>query len=177
MRTKLRNTFRRFLDESGAATVEFVVIFPIFFVIFVSSFEMAMMNIRSVMLERATDIVVREIRINQGADYEYEDVRRGVCSLAVMVPDCEETLRIELSPVDTDNWGLLGAGVDCVDKREEINPVVNFTNGVENELMLVRVCAVVNPFFPTVGLGRTMPKNSDGAYFVIASSAFVNEPD
>ncbi len=177
MRKTFHNTLRRFLGESGAASVEFVIVFPIFFSIFVSAFEMGMMNIRAVMLERATDMVVRAVRLNQGSDFEYEDVRTAVCELSVMLPDCEEILRIEMTPVDTDTWGTLPRAADCVDRSQTIQPAVNFTNGVENELMLVRVCAVLDPFFPTVGLGRSMPKDSTGGYIITASSAFVNEPD
>ncbi len=177
MRTKLRNTLRRFLGESGAASVELVIVFPIFFAIFVSAFEMGMMNIRAVMLERATDIVVRAVRINQGADFEYEDVRDEICNLTLMMPNCDQILRVEMTPVDTDTWGTLPRTADCVDRSQTIQPAVNFTNGVENELMLVRVCAVLDPFFPTVGLGRSMPKDKTGGYIVTASSAFVNEPD
>ncbi len=177
MRTKLRNILRRFLGESGAASVEFVIVFPIFFTVFVSSFELGMMNIRAVMMERATDIVVRAIRVNQGTDLEYEDVRTAICDLSIMLPDCEQILRIEMTPVDKDVWGTLPSGADCVDRSQNIQPVVNFTNGIENELMLVRVCAVLDPFFPTVGIGRSMPKDETGGYIITASSAFVNEPD
>lgn len=177
MRTRIRNTLRRFLGESGAASVEFVIVFPAFFAIFVSAFELGMMNIRAVMLERATDMVIRAVRLNQGADFEYEDVRDAVCDLAIALPDCQDILRVEMTPVDTDTWGTLPRAADCVDRSQNVQPAVNFVNGVENELMLVRVCAVIDPFFPTVGIGRSMPKDSTGGYIITASSAFVNEPD
>jgi len=177
MHTRIRNTIRRFLGESGAASVEFVIVFPIFFSVFISAFELGMMNIRAVMLERATDMVVRAIRLNQGQDFEYEDVRDEICNLSVLLSNCDQILRVEMTPVDKDVWGTLPRQLDCVDRSQEIQPAVNFTNGVENELMLVRVCAVIDPFFPTVGIGRTMPKDDTGGYVVSASSAFVNEPD
>ena len=177
MRKVLRKHLKRFLGESGAASVELVIVFPIFFTIFVSAFELGMMNLRAVMLERATDIVVREIRINDGADFEYSDVRDAVCTLAIMIPGCQDAIKVELTPVDPDVWGTLPRELDCINRAEDIDPVVNFTNGTENELMLVRVCAVIDPFFPTVGIGRSMPKDSTGGYIISASSAFVNEPD
>lgn len=166
--------FRR--AEGGAATVELVIVFPFFFAIFVSAFEVAMMNLRAVMLERATDIVVRQIRLNTAADIKYEDVLDGVCQLALIVPDCENTVKIEMRPVSKQSWNIITTGIDCVKREEEIQPDVKFENGQQNELMLIRVCAVIDPFFPTVGVGRTMPKDASGGYIVSASSAFVNEP-
>ena len=177
MRNFIRNSCRRFLGESGAASVEFVIVFPIFFTVFVSAFELAMMNTRAVLLERATDIVVRDIRLNQGADYEYADIRDGICEMSFAIPGCVGAIKIEMTPVSTDTWGTLPTEVDCINRQESVDPIVNFTNGVENELMLVRVCAVIDPFFPTVGIGRTMPKDGTGGYIITASSAFVNEPD
>ncbi len=177
MKKGFQKLLRRFMGESGAATVELVIIFPIFFTVFVSSFELGMMNLRAVMLERSTDIVVRAIRVNAGADFEYEDVRDAICDLTIMIPDCDNVVKVEMNPVDKNVWGTLPRNIDCIDRTEDIEPIVKFENGVENELMLVRVCAVLDPFFPTVGIGRSMPKDKSGGYIISASSAFVNEPD
>ena len=145
MRNFIRNSCRRFLGESGAASVEFVIVFPIFFTVFVSAFELAMMNTRAVLLERATDIVVRDIRLNQGADYEYADIRDGICEMSFAIPGCGGAIKIEMTPVSTDTWGTLPTEVDCINRQESVDPIVNFTNGVENELMLAnRVTSVSN---------------------------------
>jgi len=42
--------------------------------------------------------------------------------------------------------------------------------------MLMRLCAVVDPAFPGIGVGRSMPKDASGGYQIIATTAFVNEP-
>ena len=136
-----------------------------------------MMNIRAVMLERATDLVVREIRLNSGSQIDYDDVLAEICDLTLVIRDCDAVVKIEMIPVDQSNWTTLPAQVDCIKRDEEIQPVVQFVNGQQNELMLVRVCAVLDPLFPTLGIGRTMPKDSSGGYIVTASSAFVNEPN
>lgn len=170
---KLRS-FRR--AEKGAASVELVIVFPVFFSIFVSSFELAMMNIRAVMVERATDIVVRDIRLMGGGSIEYNDVRAAVCATAGLIDNCLESIRIEMQPVDLSNWVILSTEMDCIRREEALQPIVNFENGQENELMLIRVCAIQDPFFPTFGVGRSMPKDETGGYIVSASSAFVNEP-
>ncbi len=174
----IKSHIQRFLrqDQSGAASVEFVIIFPIFFTTFVSAFEVGMMNIRAVMLERATDIAVREIRLNNGTLVAYDDVLRRICDLSLGITDCQNVVKIELNKVNQTGWTTLSNSVDCIKRNETIQPVVNFVNGQENELMLVRVCAVLDPFFPTVGIGKSMPKDASGGYLVVASSAFVNEP-
>ncbi len=163
-------------DEKGAATVELVLVFPFFFALFVSAFEVAIMNMRAVMLERATDIVVRDIRLGGGAALDYDSILGNICALAGIIPDCVETTRIELQPVDTDSWAGLSSTVDCIKRDEDIQPVIKFRNGLENEMMLMRVCSIVDPIFPTVGVGRSMPVDSSGGYQIISSTAFVNEP-
>ena len=83
---------------------------------------------------------------------------------------------MELQAVDKDDFAGIVNNPDCVKRDEDVQPLVRFTNGVENELMLIRACAVIDPFFPSLGVGRSMPVDSTGGYQVIASSAFVNEP-
>lgn len=162
--------------ECGAASVEFVLVFPFFVGVFLSAFDVAMMNFRAVMLERATDVVVRDIRLSSGAQLNYDDVLDDICDEAAMIPDCNNVLRIELVEVSTTNWNGLENGPVCVARNSNMQPLVNFQNGQQNELMLIRVCAVVDPVFPGIGVGRTMPKDASGGYQIIASSAFVNEP-
>lgn len=175
-------TIRRFLkrfirSEKGVASVEFVLVAPFYITVFLSSFELAMMNIRAVMLERATDIVVRDLRLGKVDEPSYDQVVNAICSLTFVVPDCDNTIRIEMRPVDPADWEPLGDDVECVRREEEIQPDVTFENGQQNNMMLLRVCAVFDPFYPTIGVGRSMPKEESGGYIVSASSAFVNEPD
>ena len=110
-----------------------------------------------------------------GAGERHHLSERALC-LAICIV-CVGAINIEMTPLSTDSLGTLPTEVDCINRQESVDPIVNFTNGVENELMLVRVCAVIDPFFPTVGIGRTMPKDGTGGYIITASSAFVNEPD
>lgn len=164
--------------ERGVASVEFVVVFPFFVGVFLSSYEVAIMNMRAVMLERAVDLAVREIRLGGGSAIEHDDVRDQICSQAVLIPECSDVTKIELTRVDRETWAAnVEDQADCQDRLDEIKPPKNFQNGAQNDLMLIRVCSVVDAVFPTFGVGRTIPKDEGGGYILISSSAFVNEPN
>lgn len=169
---------RRFgTSEHGVGTVEFVVVFPFFVAVFLSSYEVAIMNMRAVMMERAMDIAVRDIRLAGGDEIAHDDVREGICEAAILIPKCTDVTKIELTRVDRDTWTTnVDDDPDCRDRLDEIKPPKNFQNGQQNDLMLIRICAVVDPVFPTFGVGRTIPKDESGGYILLASSAFVNEP-
>lgn len=179
--TRLAHLVKRSLSgfrqrETGAATVEFVIVFPFFVAVFLSSFEVAMMNTRAVMMERSLDMVVRRIRLTSGGTLDYDTVLADICNGAAVIPDCMNTTRIELQPVDDVAMTGLLHRPDCVMRNKPIQAAVKFRNGQQNELMLIRVCAVVDPIFPGIGVGRSMPRDASGGYQIIASSAFVNEP-
>lgn len=174
---KLRAGLRKFgVSERGAASLEFVLVFPFFLGVFLSGYEVAIMNTRAVLVERAMDIAVRNIRLSSGATLDYQQVLTDICNEAFLIPDCMNTMKIELTAVDTTTWAGMTQSIDCVERDSTIQPIVRFTNGLQNELMLIRICAVVDPVFPGIGVGRTMPKDSSGGYQIIATSAFVNEP-
>lgn len=175
---KFRTALRRLgLSEAGTASVEFVIVFPFFVGVFVSAFEVAMMNMRAVMLERATDMVVRAIRLSGGnQNLNYDRILGDICNAAGIIPNCVNTTRIELQPVDTANWSGMSGNVDCIRRNAVVQPVVKFQNGQQNEMMLIRVCSIVDPIFPTIGVGQSMPLDESGGYMIVASSAFVNEP-
>jgi hypothetical protein len=42
--------------------------------------------------------------------------------------------------------------------------------------MLIRACLTADALFPTTGIAAQMEQDSQGGYFITASSAFVNEP-
>lgn len=172
----MKNMCRKWRDESGAATVEFVIVFPFFVGLFLSAFDVAMMNLRAVMLERGLDLVVRDIRLSSGAPLVYSDIIDDVCDSAGMIPDCRNNLRVELTPINTTSWNGLQNRPACIARNSSAQPAVVFKNGAQNELMLFRVCATVDTVFPGIGVGRTMPRSPGGGYNIISSTVFVNEP-
>lgn len=174
------NTGRRFLRlrraEEGNATIEFVILFPIFMVLFLSAFEIGLLMVRQVMLDRATDIAVRALRIGEWDNPTHDNLKSFICDQALILPDCKENMLIELSPVSKTTWAPLPEGPTCVDKSAEIQPVVNFEVGIQHELMMVRVCALQKPLAPLTGLGLRLPRQDADHYALVSLSAFVNEP-
>lgn len=175
---KLGRALRAFgVCEKGVASVELVVVFPFFVGVFLSSYEVAIMNIRAVMMERAVDVAVRDIRLGGGGDIEHNDVRARICGEAILIPNCNDVTKIELTRIDRETWQAnVEDEADCQDRLDEIKPPKNFKNGAQNDLMLIRVCAVVDSIFPTFGVGRSIPQDENGGYILISSSMFVNEP-
>lgn len=168
---------RRFWrGEDANSTVEFVIIFPIFMVIFIATFEIGMLMVRQVMLDRATDISVRALRLGSWATPTQDQMKLNICNIASILPECMSNLMIELRPVPTSTWTPLASNATCVDKTAVIQPVTTFDGGQQNELMLVRVCALMKPFFPSSTLGQLLPQAGTEYYALVSTSAFVNEP-
>ena len=168
---------RRFVGEQqGSAAAELVILLPALILLFCMAFELGLVNVRKMMLDHATDLVVREVRVG-GTKLKFEEFRSELCERALIIPDCENAIRVEMRSLPAEDWATLAGDARCVNAADPINPASEFINGKENELMLIRVCALFDPIFPTSGLGFQLPKNSDGKYGVQASSAFVNEPE
>lgn len=174
--TILRHWRRRLGREDGNSTIEFVILFPIFMVLFMNAFEIGLLMVRQVMLDRSTDIVVRALRIGEWNDPTYDQVKAAICDEALILPNCTENLRLNLSSVDESSWTITPGATLCVDKSATIQPAVTFELGVQHEMMLVQVCALQEPFFPLTGLGLRLPRVDDDHYALMTQSAFVNEP-
>ncbi len=164
-------------EEDGTATIPFIIFLPFFLLLVMSSLEMGTLMLRHVMLERALDMSVRDLRLGNWKNPTHEEFKRVVCNRAGVIPDCMNVLLVELRPVSTDTWEPLASGPICVDRAEPIKPVTTFDSGAGDEMMLIRACSKFDPIFPTSGLGFQLPRDNTGAYALIAASAFVNEPD
>ncbi len=163
-------------DELGNATVEFVLVFPVFMILFVSTFESGLLMTRHVMLERALDMTVREIRLNTSILPTHEQVKRLVCNGAGIIPDCMNNMRLEMVVIDPRAWVDFPRVADCVDVDEPYLPVRTFEPGTQNQLMVLRVCSLFSPIFPGTGLGSQLPRSSGDMYALVSLSAFVMEP-
>ncbi len=162
--------------EDGSATIEFVILLPVLIMLFLSAFELGLLMVRQVMLDRATDIAVRNLRIGTWTNPTRDELKDFICDAALILPDCRENMLIELTPVSTKTWEMPQSDPACVDKSADIQPAVNFRPGVSNEMMMVRVCALLKPLAPLSGLGLQLPRQDADHYALVSLSAFVNEP-
>ncbi|WP_226779236.1 TadE/TadG family type IV pilus assembly protein [Oceaniglobus trochenteri] len=166
--------FRR--DEDGGPTIEFTILVVPVLWMFMSGAEAGLLNMRSVMLERGTDIAMRAVRLHPDTPPTHEQVKQMICDQALLIPDCMASLRVEMRNVPRSAWNSVNSDVECTDRSDEIRPLTRFVPGRASELMLVRACVKIAPIFPTTGLGLMLPKDGAGDYAAISTAAFVNEP-
>lgn len=162
--------------EDGNATVEFVIIVPIYIALMVMSLELSFITLRQAMLERGLDIAVRDVRLGTGTAPTHDAIKKRICDEAYVISDCESNLRLEMVPSDMRHLTTLGGQVMCTDKEEEGAPVLKFIPGQQNQLMFLRACAKYDPIFPTWHLARSLKRDSSGQVAIISMSAFVQEP-
>ena len=180
---RLRAWLRRIAQtEDGTATVELVILFPAFVLVMVNAIEASILMTRATLLDRGLDLAVRELRLNTEAPPSFDGFRALICEGAALLPGCLDALQVELQPVSTATWGLMDAPARCVDREEPIAPLTednpdHYRAGASNQLMMVRACLVIDPLFPSYGLGALLPKDPSGGYRLIAVSAYVQEPE
>lgn len=179
--SSLSKKYQTFMeDEDGNPTVEFVFLFPVFISLFLMGFESGYYMVRNVMLERAVDVAVRDVRLGNGRVPEFAALKDKICSQAAMIPDCMNSVQIEMQPVAISPGGtaVMVGPAKCVDKLSTDDPLTGTTYdaGEENQMMIIRVCALSQPLFPTTGIGVGMRVDAEGNYAIVATTAFVNEP-
>ncbi|WP_135506212.1 TadE/TadG family type IV pilus assembly protein [Roseovarius aestuariivivens] len=165
------------LDESGSASVEFVLIFPVYLSMLLMSIELGFVTMRHTLIERGLDIAVREVRLGTGEVPQHDAIKDLVCANAIMVLSCKEKLRLEMRPADPFAFTSLDTTADCTDAAEPAKPVRAFVPGVANQLMLLRACYKYEPLFPKAALGSALSKDASGEASIISLTAFVQEPN
>ena len=162
--------------EDGTAAMEFVLVIPIIMMIFMASFESGLLMTRSIMLEQSVDMTMRELRLGHFTSVTNHLLKREICALTVIFPDCTDNMKIELERVSTTTWDMPATPTHCINRHETAEPVVSMSAGTDNDLMMVRVCVVLEAMFPTTGIALDLPLDEDGGYGLVARSAFVVEP-
>ncbi len=170
---RLARGFRR---EDGTATIEFAMTVPVLLTVFMGSFESGLLMTRSIMLEQAVDITMRELRLGHYSLPDADLLKTEICKRTVIMNSCEANIMIEMTRVSTTNWVLPNTTVACVDRAEQIQPVTTLQIGQQNDVMLVRVCVVQDALFPTSKYGLNLALDAQGGYGLVAVSAFVTEP-
>ncbi len=177
---KIARAIRSFVTQNdGSASAEVALLLPAFMFIFMMSFDAGRISLNHVMLERGVDLTVRQIQIGNMTDPTLENIKQEICDNARIIPDCTGSLQIEMIVMDMRNWDedAIAGTARCIDRNQDVQPAVSFTNGGNNQLMVLRVCSLFDPELPGGALGRQMAENSGlGGYALSASAAFVMEP-
>jgi hypothetical protein len=178
--------------EEGSATVEMVILFPVFMVLFVSSFELGTVMLRQTMLDRSVDMTVRELRLNlvefepdptltptQQLNVFHDLLRERVCDRSGFLANCATKLKLEMRIVDPRAFTGLDPDADCQDYESSTLPPTSLQTGAPNAMVVIRACHLFKPFIENfrlgVVLGEILP--TDGAYYRIVSTAsYVIEP-
>nr|WP_170397600.1 TadE/TadG family type IV pilus assembly protein [Ruegeria arenilitoris] len=165
--------FRR--HEYGNVTVEFALVFPAILFLVLSGVELGFVTLKHAQLERAVDLTVRDIRLNTGVSPQHDEIKALICSRAGFISNCETNVRLEMIRQDPFAAITVPTVPDCTDLSEVARPVRTFQNGLENELMVLRACAKINPIFPTSAMSKALV-NEEGQYALTATTVFVQEP-
>lgn len=195
----MKQQFSRFRkdDEGGVSTLEFVIIAPVLFFLFLATFEAGWMMTRQMMLDRGVDMAMREVRLNLVPGISETTLRANICDEALGITNCDTNLRIEMRTMDEVNTLYPAAAdgrnwphtdVKCQDRNVALDPLddaSSFDSNAPDVLMVVVACVMVDPLVP--GLGRLVPgltavndRLNDAqvrGYKMVASSAYKAEPD
>jgi len=160
-------------DENGSSSLEFVLVASVFLTGFFWVFETGLILTKKIMLERAVDMTVRELRLFSSPAFTHDYIKNKICDRALLLDDCSNNLLLELEVLD------LAAGfsspISCVDKENDVTPVTTWQPGQRNEIIYMRACIVI---YPKLTQAFAMFKDTATSGFnLYADTAFVNEPD
>lgn len=174
----MKSRMRAFLgDEKGSVhTIEFVLWVPLFLILIIATIEMGAMTMRHTQLERSLDATVRAVRLGTNENLTHGALKTSICEGAPLLADCEQSLQLEMIPLDLRNWSSPPTNADCVDTARAVNPLRQFDAGQDNDLMYLRACYKYRPIAPTGMLAGSFYTDEEGYTKIVSFSAFVQEP-
>lgn len=182
--TTLKRRFRK--DQAGTSSIEFILIFPLFFMMFALSLESGFLTTQKIFLERGFDIATRKLSLETAWDTMTGDIiQQRVCSEGVL-KGCEERLTVQIYRVDpADGTFSLPGKRSCLDRsddKEEDDPTkptneYDGTGVTYEESMFIGVCLLVDPMFSATPLTPSLNRNSSGGYYLYTVGMFTIEPE
>lgn len=178
MITRLKKRLARFrTEECGSTyTLEFAVMFPLILGTFAFGVELTSHSHRQFQLDHGLDVTTRAIRLNTSTQFSHDDLKAGICAASGGLADCEDRLRLEMTPVNPRNFAGLPSMPDCTNAPQPVTPVRGWSLGQQHELMLLRACYKYDPVFGSFGLGASLGTDDAGRGTMVSMSAFVQEP-
>ena len=140
-------------DQSGNATVEFVIWFPIYLFLLVAGLEMGSASWRNAALETALDRTTRELRLPSSTPMQHAEIKAAICDKTVLISNCAENLRLEMVVLDPNNW-VDPAAPSCTDTIAPVAPLHRFTNGVSERLFCCAPAPNTAPICRLAALAR-----------------------
>ncbi|NKX43397.1 TadE/TadG family type IV pilus assembly protein [Roseicyclus persicicus] len=184
---RLLQTLRDFArDERATSTLEFVIMFPVVITLFIAVFETGIILSRQVLMERSLDEAVRLLRLvrtivdpvtGQPRPLTADDIAQAICDNTRAIPNCDQVLVVQLTRIDQTNYDVPTPDIACVNRGDlSIQPSNQFQQGTDNELILIRTCAIIDPLLPFSGFGLNLARDDTGGLHMTAASVLVNEP-
>lgn len=172
---KWPSLIRLLQNSAGSAALEFALVAPMLLALLLGTIETGWIMTQNIMLERALDMTIREVRIGSFQNPTLERVRDTVCDRASVLADCQASLALEFLPITTQADYPTDA-TRCMTRGEEPQPVLRFSTGKSEQLVFVRACFIVKPITPMLDLLLALPADEQGEHRLIAKSGFMNEP-
>lgn len=175
---KIRRNVRRLSDNSrGAAAVEFALVSPLFFAFIFSLVEAGLLFTRIALVEDAARTASRQIYTGaaQMGGVTQDDLKQVICDNTYGFISCADSITLEVRRI-TGFDSIPDTAAICDESDDEINPVVEYTPGLQTETTFVRVCVTVPVLTPGLGLGLALQKTASNKYAIVTSLAFENEP-
>lgn len=173
--SRLLRRFRR--DEGGSSTVEFVILMPVLFTIFAAALESGLMMLRWTSIDRASDMVIRSLRLGQYVNPDALMLRQEICDRTFMIEDCFENTVVEIREIDRATFQFPATDAPCVTRQDTvIQPVTQITPGQQNDLMLIRICVTTDALFAGSAFAIPITYDAQGGYAISVASVYVNEP-
>lgn len=170
----MRRFWRR---EDGNATVEFAILVPLLFTLFIATLETGLMMTRWVSIDRAADMMMRNLRLGLYENPTAQMLRSEVCENTFLIENCAENVVVDIREIDRATFLMPADDAPCVTRDEEIiQPAVQFTPGQQNDLMMIRVCITTDALFPTSTFAVPIELDEMGGYALSVTSVYVNEP-
>ncbi|SLN73710.1 hypothetical protein ROJ8625_03971 [Roseivivax jejudonensis] len=168
-------------NESASMAIAAAIWIPAYLFLIISSVELGMWTARHTMLEHGLDTTVRDVRLGTGTIYDRDSLRDTICERAIILPNCQQNLMLEMVRLDIRNFTPPSSDYACADVStygagDEVRPAVAFQYGRENELMLLRACFQYEPVSPGFGLAEYLQTDGAGLLDLKSQAAFVHEP-
>lgn len=137
---RLGRRFRR--SETGAATIDFLLILPVIFGMMCLAVETGVATTQAALLDRALDRTARSLRYGELADRSLAGIRANICANMAGMADCATKLKVQVVAIPRAMTNLPGSPT-CADQGSAPRPATSLIAQNQNSFALLRVCIPV----------------------------------